>query len=94
MLYEKFHHLYDSKNITLLLVIIALLIITGINYVVLVFLFRNYDQRQIRKISQTFPEYFIQEENPTTFTELGENYRDEGRGGCQNGNYERNGKLP
>ncbi|PUB30991.1 two-component system phosphate regulon sensor histidine kinase PhoR [Elizabethkingia sp. YR214] len=72
MLYEKFHHLYDSRNITLLLVIIALLIITGINYVVLVFLFRNYDQRQIRKISQTFPEYFIQEENPTTFTELGE----------------------
>jgi two-component system phosphate regulon sensor histidine kinase PhoR len=52
MLYEKFHHLYDSRNITLLLVIIALLIITGINYVVLVFLFRNYDQRQIRKISQ------------------------------------------
>ena len=56
---------------------------------VLVFLFRNYDQRQIRKKSQTFPEYFIRKKNPTTFTELGEkNYRDEGRGGCQNGNYE------
>ncbi|NAW51436.1 two-component sensor histidine kinase [Elizabethkingia argentiflava] len=72
LFYKNFHYLYDSRIPTLVLILLILFFITGINYIVLVFLFRSYDQRQIRKISQILPEYFIQKQNPTTFTELSE----------------------
>ena len=77
LLYEKFHHTYGGTGMTVVLIFSFLALMFFVNYFVLIFLFRNYDQRQIKKISKTFPEYFEQEkENPTNFFELGEKFSD------------------
>ena len=64
MLYEKFHHLYDSKNITLLLVIIALLIITeSIMWFWFSFSETTISDRYVKSLKH-FRSILFREENP------------------------------
>ncbi|QCX54430.1 cell wall metabolism sensor histidine kinase WalK [Elizabethkingia sp. JS20170427COW] len=75
LVYERFHEYYQGSAINLLMIALALFVTFLINYGVLVILFKSYDKKQIKIISETFPNYFV-EENPISLQELGEKFSD------------------